>query len=271
MARNARENFEQSAGHVGVTVSKSTSRAIEGTHGNGARGIARDHHRSCVSRRSPRHARRPAPRSRLLVSGEAPAGRLGRGRLHRIQRTVSPCRPDRGGCLSGHGAGGRGPRRPGATHLSRLTCALPAISEGRALLPFYRAYRAAVRGKVEGMKLAEAEVPESEKARRERRPRRAGSLPWPSWNRRAANLAWCSWAACLEAASRRLARELGEAAGFSVVRSDVVRKELAGRARVSERLKWGLAKICIQTNGTIGRIESACAEPRKSCSKAVAC
>ena len=32
------------------------------------------------------------------------------------------------------------------------------------LLPFYRAYRAAVRGKVEGMKLAETEVPEAEKA-----------------------------------------------------------------------------------------------------------
>ena len=35
--------------------------------------------------------------------------------------------------------------------------------EGRALLSFYLAYRAAVRGKVEGMKLAEAEVPEDEK------------------------------------------------------------------------------------------------------------
>ena len=36
--------------------------------------------------------------------------------------------------------------------------------EGRAMLPFYRAYRAAVRAKVEGMKLAEAEMPEAEKA-----------------------------------------------------------------------------------------------------------
>src|SRR5579864_9218010 len=34
--------------------------------------------------------------------------------------------------------------------------------EGRALLPFYTAYRAAVRGKVEGLKRAEREVPETE-------------------------------------------------------------------------------------------------------------
>ena len=35
--------------------------------------------------------------------------------------------------------------------------------QGRLLLPFYRAYRAAVRAKVEGMKLAETEVPEAGK------------------------------------------------------------------------------------------------------------
>ena len=35
--------------------------------------------------------------------------------------------------------------------------------EGRALLPFYRAYRAAVRGKVEGMKTEESEVPEADR------------------------------------------------------------------------------------------------------------
>src|SRR5690606_22240701 len=35
--------------------------------------------------------------------------------------------------------------------------------EGRALLPFYTAYRAAVRGKVEGMEYARPEVPEAER------------------------------------------------------------------------------------------------------------
>ncbi len=36
--------------------------------------------------------------------------------------------------------------------------------EGRALLPFYTAYRAAVRGKVEGFRLAEKEIPEAERS-----------------------------------------------------------------------------------------------------------
>src|SRR5262249_35802275 len=36
--------------------------------------------------------------------------------------------------------------------------------EGRVLLPFYMAYRAAVRGKVEGLKLGEAEIPEADRA-----------------------------------------------------------------------------------------------------------
>src|SRR5262249_53672278 len=37
-------------------------------------------------------------------------------------------------------------------------------AEGRALLPFYSSYRAAVRGKVEGMKRSEKEVPEAERS-----------------------------------------------------------------------------------------------------------
>src|SRR5262249_5128178 len=36
--------------------------------------------------------------------------------------------------------------------------------EGRALLPFYTAYRATVRAKVEGFELTEKEIPESERA-----------------------------------------------------------------------------------------------------------
>ncbi len=42
--------------------------------------------------------------------------------------------------------------------------------EGRALLPLYTAYRAAVRGKVEGLLLAEQEVPEAERAAALTRP-----------------------------------------------------------------------------------------------------
>src|SRR5262249_30270636 len=99
--------------------------------------------------------------------------------------------------------------------------------EGRALLPFYTAYRAAVRGKVEGLKMAEPEVPPT--ARQEAL---AG-----------ARAHWLLALGELEVPARRpclvltaglpgsgkstLARGLQEQAGFTVLRSDVVRKELA--------------------------------------------
>lgn len=100
--------------------------------------------------------------------------------------------------------------------------------EGRELLSFYVSYRAAVRGKVQGIKAAEGDVPEEE--------RREAA--------RTARGHWLLALETLEAAGERpglvlvgglpasgkttLARALAEAAGFTVVRSDVVRKELAG-------------------------------------------
>src|SRR5204862_7264998 len=44
-------------------------------------------------------------------------------------------------------------------------------NEGRALLPFYTAYRAAVRAKVEGFELREKEIPSAERADAIRRAR----------------------------------------------------------------------------------------------------
>ena len=101
-------------------------------------------------------------------------------------------------------------------------------AEGRALLPFYTAYRAAVRGKVEGLKLAEAEIPEAD--------RDAALIK--------ARAHWLLALGELEEPGRRpclvlvgglpgtgkstLARALAERAGFTVIRSDLVRKELAG-------------------------------------------
>jgi uncharacterized protein len=103
-------------------------------------------------------------------------------------------------------------------------------AEGRTLLPFYTAYRAAVRGKVEGLKHAEGEIPAAD---------RAAALG-------EARACWLLSLGELETPDRRpclvlvgglpgsgkstLARALGEQAGFTVVRSDLVRKELAGLA-----------------------------------------
>jgi aminoglycoside phosphotransferase family enzyme/predicted kinase len=101
--------------------------------------------------------------------------------------------------------------------------------QGRSLLPFYRSYRAAVRGKVEGKKLAEVEIPEDEK----------------SVARTRARALWLFALSELEDAQRRpglvlvaglpgagkssIASQLADHADFNVIRSDVVRKELAGR------------------------------------------
>src|SRR5262249_55745074 len=69
--------------------------------------------------------------------------------------------------------------------------------EGQALLPFYTAYRAAVRGKVEGLSFP-----------RRRFPLSNGQQPWPghgltgswrseNWRNQTRSLAWSWWAASL--------------------------------------------------------------------------
>jgi aminoglycoside phosphotransferase family enzyme/predicted kinase len=100
--------------------------------------------------------------------------------------------------------------------------------EGRTLLPLYSAYRATVRGSVGGLKLAEKEVAAVER-RAELQKARAH---------------WLLALGLLEEPSRRpalllvgglpgtgkstLARGLVSRANFELIRSDVVRKELAG-------------------------------------------
>jgi aminoglycoside phosphotransferase family enzyme/predicted kinase len=102
--------------------------------------------------------------------------------------------------------------------------------EGRSLLALYSGYRAAVRGKVEGMLLEEPEVPQIERDQARQRARAhwllaQGELLPPG--RRAGLLLVGGLPGC---GKSTLARHLGEAYGARVIRSDVVRKELAGIA-----------------------------------------
>jgi uncharacterized protein len=103
-------------------------------------------------------------------------------------------------------------------------------AEGRELLPFYRAYRAAVRGKVEGMKLAEPEVPEADRSAARDRARAL-------WLSALSELEEPDCMPCLVllaglpgTGKSTLARGLAERAGFTVLRTDAIRKELAGRS-----------------------------------------
>jgi aminoglycoside phosphotransferase family enzyme/predicted kinase len=103
-------------------------------------------------------------------------------------------------------------------------------AEGALLLPFYTAYRAAVRGKVEGLELAEREIDATERADALRRARghwlfALGELEPPS-RRPCVVLV----GGLPGAGKSTLAAALAADAGFDVVRSDVVRKELTGAA-----------------------------------------
>jgi aminoglycoside phosphotransferase family enzyme/predicted kinase len=102
--------------------------------------------------------------------------------------------------------------------------------EGRTLLPFYTAYRAAVRAKVEGFELSEKEIPETERAAALARAR-------AHWLLALGELEEPKRRPCLVlvgglpgTGKSTLARGLAERAGFCLIRSDVVRKELTGVA-----------------------------------------
>jgi aminoglycoside phosphotransferase family enzyme/predicted kinase len=101
-------------------------------------------------------------------------------------------------------------------------------AEGRALLPLYLSYRAAVRGKVDGLQLAEPEIPQA--ARDAALVRGRGH-----WLLALAHLEQPARRPCLVltgglpgTGKSTLSRQLAVAAGFYVIRSDAVRKELAG-------------------------------------------
>ena len=102
------------------------------------------------------------------------------------------------------------------------------------LLPFYRAYRAAVRAKVEGMKLAEPEVPEADKAAACERARARWLYALSELERPRGKPCLVLVGGLPGTGKSTLAHALAERAGFSVIRSDVVRKELvaqSGKAR----------------------------------------
>jgi uncharacterized protein len=102
--------------------------------------------------------------------------------------------------------------------------------EGRALIPLYTSYRAAVRGKVEGFKLDQPEIGDNDRAM-------ALAQSRAYWLLATAALARPRGRPCLVligglpgVGKSTLAHDLAEHADFEVVRSDVVRQELATAA-----------------------------------------
>jgi aminoglycoside phosphotransferase family enzyme/predicted kinase len=101
-------------------------------------------------------------------------------------------------------------------------------AEGRSLLPLYTSYRAAVRGKVEGLELGEKEVPAAERDAALVRARAHWLLALGALVRPAERPCLLLVAGLPGTGKSTLARAVAAQAGFTVLRSDVIRKELAG-------------------------------------------
>lgn len=99
--------------------------------------------------------------------------------------------------------------------------------EGRQLLPLYTAHRATVRGSVEGLLLAEKEVHEAEKAAALERARAHWLLALAELEEPGRKPCLVLVAGLPGTGKSSVARGLEADAGFRVIRSDVVRKELA--------------------------------------------
>lgn len=101
-------------------------------------------------------------------------------------------------------------------------------SEGQILLPFYVAYRAIVRAKVEGIEVGEREIAECERQAACARARAHWLLALGEMEPPAKRPCLVMVAGLPGSGKSTLARGLAGPGNFRVIRTDVVRKELAG-------------------------------------------
>jgi aminoglycoside phosphotransferase family enzyme/predicted kinase len=104
------------------------------------------------------------------------------------------------------------------------------VGSGRPLLPFYSAYRAAVRAKVEGMELSEKEIDPAERMHAEQRARAHWLLALVELETPDRRPAVVLMGGLPGSGKSTLAHSLAETANFTQLRSDVIRKELAGES-----------------------------------------
>jgi len=228
IARNARENFQQSTRQVGVTLSKSTLdrlkvrtqaalAQLEGVIEDRAlRGIPRDTHGDLRLEHVYWFPARNPPGDWLVVDCIEFDARY---------RYADPI-ADIAFLAMELTLEGRGDL---ARSFSEAYLHASGDEEGRVLLPFYMAYRAAVRGKVEGMKLDEAEIPAPGRSAAQVRARALWLFALTQLEDARSRPGLLLVAGLPGTGKSSLAHDLAEQAGFTVIRSDAVRKELAVR------------------------------------------
>jgi aminoglycoside phosphotransferase family enzyme/predicted kinase len=239
VARNARENFEQSVPHVGTTVSAAVlDRLKELTDASLTRlrpliesraksGIPRDTHGDLRLEHIYFFPEQKPPTNLIIIDCIEFNERF---RFADPVADIAFLVMD----LLFHG------RRELAEVFAVEYFRASGDDEGIALLPFYIAYRSAVRGKVNGFKLQEKEVPKAAQAR-------ALTKAKAHWLLALDELETPRRRPCLiligglpGTGKSTLAKGLAERGDYDVIRSDVVRKELAGVAEnVHHRAGFG--------------------------------
>lgn len=229
VAGNARENFEQSATQVGTTVSEAVFTRVQALteealargrtliESRAQRGIPRDTHGDLRLDHVYVFPDREPPNDLVVIDCIEFAERY---------RFADPL-ADAAFLVMGLNLQGR---RDLGDEFLRAYLQAAGDDEGRALAPFYTAYRAAVRGKVEGLKLSRAEISAADR-------KIALAKARGSWLLALGELEAPKRKPCLllvaglpGTGKSTLARTIAAHAHCEVIRSDVVRKELAGIA-----------------------------------------
>ncbi len=237
VAGNARENFAQAAGQVGTTLSPAvytrlrdlTEQALARLRplieARAARGVPRDTHGDLHLDHVYLFPERPPPEDLVIVDCIEFNERF---------RYADPVADMAFLVMDLIYHGFRDLARAFADAYFRAA----RDDEGRALLPFYTAYRAAVRAKVAGFEQAEPEIPQAERQRALAGARAYWLLALDELEEPGRRPCLVLVAGLPGSGKSTLARGLQRRGDFAVIRSDAVRKELAAGARDIYTEEW---------------------------------
>ena len=234
VAANARENFDQAAPQVGIAVQAPRLRENEGAHGGRTGAVASTHRGSSAARRARdthgdlhldhvyHFPERGTPNDLAIIDCIEFNERF---RYADPVADMAFLVMD----LAFHG------RRDLARAFAAAYFREAGDEEGRELLPLYTTYRAVVRAKVEGFELVEAEIDAAERDAALVRARAHWLLALGELEEARRRPCLLLVAGLPGTGKSTLARGLAERADCTVIRSDLVRKDLTGASESDRR------------------------------------